>query len=833
MRSRPWTRSLLRHVTLLGGTLAATLAFCPPGAEAKVVTVGTASVGLQPREEARYWVGGVKLNGLGEGKGEANASIGSFSNNPATPTHPGPVLHSLATYAIYWDPQDYYHGDWQGLIDGYLAGAAANGGQTGNVFAVDTQYTDRTDKPATSRSSFRGAYTDTNPYPANGCSDPHAWTEGVPLVEGTRTTVCLTDDQLREQLEKFVGEEHHLQTGMSMLFYLLTPPGVTICLDSGGPTGHCSDFNGTSNEISTYEEEKATYPERVAKYQEEQKAYEKALESYKKEPGEVKPVAPTSPTAPVLPAGYAGYQQSFCSYHSAINPDGASEGDSKVILYAALPWTAGGAGDYHFAAEDRQQGVACQDGGFQPGTKPFGELEEKEREKPRTPQEEEEFEKKSKKEQQEAEEARVLGLGKPHDEEPNQLGSQRSPDGYWDEGLADLIVGQIGIEQQDTVTDPLLNGWHDSAGNEVTDECRNSFFTAGGSAEANLFTLAGTLSNQSFGGRSYYLNDAYNLAARRLPYPGATCLDGISLDPKFTAPSPVNAGETVAFDGMESDITLDAAVSYGPNEEVESNYATYTWDFGDGSTPVTGYAPGASSQQTPAGSPCAQPWLSPCAATVFHSYQYGGTYDVTLTVTDVGGNSTSFTQPISVIGPARPSSAPVGGTGGTGSSGGSGGASAPAGAALGGAPGPAGGGSPGGAGGGTSTLGIPTLGQSVLSRSLKKATSLGLAVHYVVDQQVAGQVEVLLASSTAAKLGIKARSAFGLPRGYPRSVVVGHAVLVTTRGGQGTVRIRFAKAIARKLAKAHRLLLTLRYVLRSATRPPHTMTQLSTVVLSK
>ncbi len=75
-------------------------------------------------------------------------------------------------------------------------------------------------------------------------------------------------------------------------------------------------------------------------------------------------------------------------------------------------------------------------------------------------------------------------------------------------------------------------------------------------------TFAGTLSNQSLGGGSYYLNNAFNLASLKLPYPGIPCLGGISLAPKFTAPNPVNSGEIVGFDGMESDITLNEGTAY-------------------------------------------------------------------------------------------------------------------------------------------------------------------------------------------------------------------------------------------------------------------------------
>ena len=49
------------------------------------------------------------------------------------------------------------------------------------------------------------------------------------------------------------------------------------------------------------------------------------------------------------------------------------------------------------------------------------------------------------------------------------------PDGFYDAGLADLIINQIAVQQQDIVTDPLLTAWQDSAHNEVTDECRNFF----------------------------------------------------------------------------------------------------------------------------------------------------------------------------------------------------------------------------------------------------------------------------------------------------------------------------------------------------------------------
>jgi hypothetical protein len=840
----------VRRLPLALGVVAALWLFvitAPAGAKVVNVPTGSgseeASVGLQPREEAHYWEGAYKWDGIKKVKGstqaegEVNGSIVSFANDPLAADAPGPVMHSVATYAIYWDPQDYYHGDWQASIDGFLANVGSHGGELSNVFAVDAQYTDKSNKPAADRSAFRGAYTDTNPYPeSENCTDPHPLEFGIPVLE-SGGPVCLTDKQIRAQLETFIGEQHGIKEGMGTIFYLLTPPGVTVCLDAGGAEGHCSDFDGTTSEISLYEEASVTYPERVIQYETEKGEYEKALEKYESEKTKAKeegktfegvpPVAPVKPTKPTEPAGYKDYKKSFCSYHSDINPTDSREGAGNTILYATIPWTAGGWGDYHLASADRTQAADCQDGGFQPATEPGGQLQEKEHEKARTRLEEEEFQEKSKKEQREEEEARELGLEKPHDQEPNQLSSTFGPDGSYDTGLADLIIGQIAVEQQDTVTDPLLNGWHDLTGNELTDECRNSFFPAGGGASAIPLTGSGTLSNQTLGTGKYYLNDAYNLASQLLPYPGVPCMHDVALEPKFTAPNVANTGEVVGFDGMESDITLDSAVGFSASGAPQNNYATYTWNFGDGSPEVSGYAPGAPTQNSPASTFCAEPWLSPCAASTYHSYQYGGTYSVTLTVTDVGGNTESVTEPITVVGPppppppsppASPSSA-------------SSGPSASSGGATG--PGSPGGGSSSGETGATSTMPAPVVTASIASTSLKNVKNSGIAVRYSVNEQVAGSVQVLLESSVAKRLGIKGPLATGLAKGTPSEVVIGTAVIVTTKAGNGTVHIKFSSKTAARLARSHKLKLMLRLVARNASRVhPLTTTTLSTVVLS-
>jgi hypothetical protein len=702
------------------------LIFTAAPAGAVVSETSAPTVGLQPRNRVSFLDGNA-------------ASAAAFSNGGGNA-----VLHRSEPYVIYWDPTDHYHGDWQHVINGFLQAVGAASGALTNVFAVDTQYTDKTNVPASYHSIFRGAYTDTHEYPtSNNCGDPHALTGGDAIT-------CLTDAQIRAELARFIKEQG-LQTGMGPIFYLLTPPGVTVCAEQ--TAGRCSDYSRTAGEEA--KEEFAS----------------------------------------------ASYLESFCSYHSDINPGNPATGEPNTILYAVIPWTAGGLGDYHLQIPNRTPAYDCQDGGFDPSSKP---IEKREHPKEKTKKEQEAFTEAT------AEEKAKLKAAEeregPHQQEPNQAGL--GPDGSYDTGLADLIVNQIAVEQQNTVTDPLLNAWKDSLGKEVTDECRN-FFASGkveGAVTADESTFAGTLSNESLSGRSYYLNTAFNLAALRLPYPAVPCLGGVSLEPQFTSPSPVNTGEVVGFDGMESNISLNAAIGYSAGGTPQRNFATYTWNFGDGSPLVTGYAPGA-----PA---CLEsPWLSPCAASVFHAYTYGGTYSVTLTVTDVGGNTATGTNLVSVLGPPPPAPGGSGGPGGS-TSGAAPGASGP--------------------GGTPAAVPNPVAAAAVISRTLHSATKGGVVVRYSVNEQVAGRFEVLLNSALARRLGISGSPAVGLPVGSAAQLVVAKAIIVTTTGGRGTVAIQFSKRTAQRLAKQRRVAFMLRMIVRNAaSHPPASTTVLSSFTLTR
>jgi hypothetical protein len=480
------------------------------------------------------------------------------------------------------------------------------------------------------------------------------------------------------------------------------------------------------------------------------------------------------------------YEKSFCTYHSDINPDAAPEGDANTVLYAAIPWIA------YVSAWD------CQDGGWNP------EKHEENHEAPKelTPKEREAQEKALAEDppKKRAEEELRIELEGPHVEEPNQ-----DPELDYSAGLPDVLVNQIGEEEMNTVTDPLLDSWQTPKGEEATDLCRDVFAgTAGengsggeiaGEALANLHTDAGTLSNVTVGPNRYYINNVYSQGDRG-------CVGGLQMIASFTAPNPVNTGEIIGVDGMESSIGLLEGKAFGPVGPPTLTFATFSWNFGDGTPEVAGFAPGAPT--------CEAPWLSPCAASAFHVYQYGGKYTVTLTVTDVGGNKTDVTHEIVVNGPPPPPTSSGAGAAGSGSS--------------------SSGGSQGK--GGPTAIPAPVAAAAIVRQSLHTALRRGLVVSYSVNEQVAGHFEVLLSSALAHRLGIGGTPATGLPAGSAPQLVIAKAILVTTKGGHSAVHIVFSKRTAARLAHVHKLPLMLSLTVRNATAGvPQTTTVLSSVTL--
>jgi hypothetical protein len=575
--------------------------------------------------------------------------------------HGGPVLHSSVAYSIYWDPTGSYNSEWKQLINGYLQGVGADKGTLNNVFAMNGQYRDSSGRAA-NEAIYRGSYTDETPYPTTGnCA-------------AAATVACLTDQQIRTELLSVINSGKLPGATGTPVYYVLTPPGVTVCDGAGG----CS--------IST-----------------------------------------KSP-----PDG-------ICGYHSAINPGGASP-----TIYAVQPWVAGNAGSVIDPQEPTVTRIptaadkACQNN-------------------------------------------RLWN-------EPNQLPSHNIF-GEWTAGLADVIINDLSVEQNNVVTNPLLNGWYQTATSaEQSDMCQFAF----GADPVPLPSVpseqepshAQILSNETINHHGYYLQlgfDSVGVTAGK----GISCWSGVVLDAHYTAPNPVNAGDVIGFDATESNITLNAHTEGLPPDEP---YVAplYAWNFGDG-TVVTGTK----------------------TASQFHSYAQGGTYSVALTVTDSSGNSNTFTQPITVVGGSS-GLAPVGGTSTLTPS------------------------TPGAAG--TTTAGVtpakpkPVVAAAAISRSLRSVLRHGLVVRYSVNEQVVGHFELILAKSIARRLGLRGATATGLAAGTPPQIIIGKAILVTTKAGRSTVTIQLSKNTSSRLGRLKHVTLMVRLLAHNAAGQG--VTVLGTVTLS-
>jgi hypothetical protein len=652
--ARPRLSVLLVLLATLAATAFASL-YTAPTAGAVVTSVGANQFGVQPET----------------GEAPVIAEPLSYGN--------GPVVHSTAPYALYWDHfPGQYRGSWEELISGFFANAGVASGSLDNNFAVITQYHDTSGSKAAYDLNFRGASTVTDAYPSSGnCTEP---------------APCLTDAQIRAELTKYIVANGlptglNPSTGPTPLYYVFTPPGVTVCLEGSGERGHCS--------------------------------------------------APASANP-------------LCSYHSFIPAGG---GLASTVLYAVEPWTAGNFGTIQ---SPQVSGKDCQDG-------------------------------------------KAL-------QEPNQVGL--GPEGEYSTGLADLIINNVADEAVSTATDPLFNAWRDAGdGEEVVDKCRTDFY--GGelleplTETVDSHTKAGTTHNQSINGNPYFLNDVFDQAAYFAAYPGVPCINGVTVSARFTASNPVRSGDIATFNSTESVVSL--------------GIEKYNWNFGDGTgtevncesrVPTNGFGPQECTGASGTGSP------NPVAS-VNHTYTYGGTYEVTLTVTDYAGNSSIAAHDVTVIGPAPPPPPPH-----NEDTAGSSPSVAP---------------SPTTSGPATPVPGTPvkvTATQSVAPQSLASALRSGIVVRYFVSEQVAGRFEVLLASSLAKKLGIHGTIASGLAKGTPAQTVIAKAILVTTKGGHSTYKIKFSKATAARLRKVGKVSLMIRLVVHNA-KSPTTTTVLNTVKLGR
>ncbi len=301
-------------------------------------------------------------------------------------------------------------------------------------------------------------------------------------------------------------------------------------------------------------------------------------------------------------------------------------------------------------------------------------------------------------------------------------------------GVGQRLVSPLSQAELAAIVNPGLNGWAGRDGSEIEDN-------------EGCVPLGNQLDKVDLGtsGQNpYYLqresNNAGILEFDPVTYFG--CAPQVDLNPSFVVPSAVDEGDVVQFDGSSTDSTLIV-----PNQG-------YAWNFGDGST-ATG-------------------------PSVVHAYAEGGTYKVTLTVTDRGGYVNTLSQSIQVLGAdgltavtPSPPTTPAPTTGG-------------------------------GSGSTTSTPAL-TVHMQMLPQSLKAVLQHGIAVRVSSSAAANGIATVWITRAAARHAHIKT--------GKAPAVRIGLGTVSSISNGTVTLRLHLSPAVAKKLRHLRHLAVTVRLAL--------------------
>ena len=291
------------------------------------------------------------------------------------------------------------------------------------------------------------------------------------------------------------------------------------------------------------------------------------------------------------------------------------------------------------------------------------------------------------------------------------------------------LVSPLSQSSMAAIVNPFLNGWFGLDGLEIDDQNACQPFGHG----LDTFNFGNS------GMDPYYLQRESNNASvvDNDPWTYSGCLPSDVLQPTFVSPTAIDQGDTLDLDGSNTASSLAI-----PN-------ANYSWNFGDGSQSGTG-------------------------PSVEHTFNQAGTFNVTLTVTDRGGNKETFAQPVQVLGPTGQPGPPLGGTTSSGG---------------------------GGAGSGNAL----NVHLQLMPQSLKAVLRKGISVRVTSNAAANGIATVVISRKAAKRAHIKV--------GKAPTVRIGLGTVSSVQNGTITLHLHLSKTTAAKLRHLQHIAMTIRLAL--------------------
>lgn len=285
-------------------------------------------------------------------------------------------------------------------------------------------------------------------------------------------------------------------------------------------------------------------------------------------------------------------------------------------------------------------------------------------------------------------------------------------------GVGQRLVSPLSQAHIASILNPSFSGWYRQDGSEINDN---------GCAPLNNQRDSVTV-----GSASYYLQREFNNGGAIQTDPNSPlCAPSVQLSPTFVVPSAVEPGDVVQFDGSTTVSSLIVPK------------LAYRWNYGDGTTDI--------------------------GPSVAHLYTKAGTYTVTLTVIDRGGNVASANQTIVVLGTTgNPVTIPPGSHGKTKLH-----------ARL-----------------------------QLVPQGLRAMLRSGLAVRVSSNLRADGIATLSMSRKAAKRAGI--RSGRGV------AVIIARGTVSGLKNGTANLHLHVSRAIAKKLARLKHVTLTVRLMLVSA-----------------